>query len=214
MTGERKMEDPWVAFVTDIGQVFTTIKVEKKDIEAIDELGVNHSFFDQIIWGRPKKKESKLIEDPKTGKTLVQTSVEYEPICKEFDNGTPLLELAQVLFAPAVWGAEYLLPQAYENAVDADRMAGMLKYRTMATFMRNPEDWAWYLTFLDIFHPREGVKKTEAEKENGYRNEQKEYLRYLEDHIPYIQDSLYRNTIDIIKGLVDYLGKDKERYGG
>jgi len=219
MMEERK--DPWIAFLTGLGNIFTTIEVKDEDIEAIDKLGVDHSIFDIGIWKKPTEEKVKIVIDPDTGKKVTQIEAEYRPICEEFNNGTPLGDLAQVLGAPVVWGVQYLLPQAHENAVDVDRMGGLLKYRTMATFKRSPEDWAWFKTFLDIFYSHDSSKEKEEEKKGpGFREDQKEYLKFIEETFPQVCDSLSGDAAYLVGGLVDYLRryegyrKDKGRYGG
>ena len=218
---EEERSDPWLTFITGLGNIFKTVEIKKEDIEAIDKLGVDHSIFDVGIWRKPTKEKVERTVDPETGKKTIQIKAEYEPICKEFNNGTPLGDLAQVLGAPIVWGLQYLLPQAYENAVDIDRMGGLLKYRTMAIFKRSPEDWAWFKAFLDIFYPHPGSKgeKEEEKKGEDFRRDQKEYLKFIEDTFPRVYDSLSEDTAYLVRGLVDYLrryerGRDRDRYGG
>ena len=195
--GRRIMagESPINALIVGLGDIIKPPEIDGKDIEVIKKLGVDHSIFDGL-WERQEE-----FIDPETGKKYIKKV----PICNEFNNGTPLGEFGQVLLAPIVWGIQYLLPQAYENAVDTDGDAAMLKKRKMGLFKRNPEDWAWYLTLLSAISPYYKRKKSEEgpikEEKPGDAREEK-LKEYFENHIPYM-------ISDVLKSTIDYFGRTK-----
>ncbi len=99
-------------------------------------------------------------------------------ICGDLNFGTSLGELGAVVAAPVVYGAEYFLAQGYENFEDADMISGLQKFRTVQRFKRNPEDWAMWLTFLDMLNPSGGdgyTDKEEPEKPIAYPTPHKPY---------------------------------------
>ena len=180
----------------------TTWEPIKNPEENLKKWGWESEILDREIFGRIKGFSSE-------GKP------QYELILDEFNKGTSFLEFGKYLFGPL---AEWLGAQIGENCYDTDLIAATAKRAGAERILNTPDRLLGTYILSTMLGDGGGVggKPPEGyvgggvggEGESEYMKEQKEYLRYLEEHFPNLYGSLYKDATDIIESIVDSLKRD------